>query len=230
MCGRFGFFELRFFIEMLRQLELPFEEADAYQFSPSYNIAPENQVTVLAGNRQGALLANARWGLIPHWSKGIPKVRPINARAETLAVKPYFRHLLNRHHCIIPASGFYEWNMSPSGKKQPWYIHRSDNSLMAFAGLWDTWIPPEAESKPVTSCTIVTTKANRKMRDIHDRMPVILEPENWKVWLEAANTGNRSLLVPPGESLLDRYPVSSKVNSPRYIRKDCMERTTAGEI
>ncbi|NTV98752.1 MAG: SOS response-associated peptidase [Chlorobiaceae bacterium] len=224
MCGRFGFFELKYFIEMLRQLELPFKEAERYHFNPGYNIAPESRVTVLLGDDESCLLTNARWGLIPRWSEQIPKVRPVNARAESLDVKPYFRHSLERNHCLVPASGFYEWRQLSGGKKQPWYIHRADNSPMAFAGLWETWQPPEAASEPVISCTIVTTKANREMRAIHDRMPVILEQENWKTWLHAANPRNRTLLVPPDDGILELYPVSSKVNNPRYIRKDCIER------
>jgi putative SOS response-associated peptidase YedK len=227
MCGRFGFFELKFFIELLRQLELPFEESEGYHFSPGYNIAPASQLTVLLGDHDSSRLTNALWGLIPRWSAQIPEVRPINARAESLSVKPYFRHALEHSHCLVPANGFYEWKQLPDGRKQPWYIHRSDNAPMAFAGLWESWQPPVAELQPVISCTIVTTKANREMGDIHERMPVILEPENWKTWLHAANPRNKTLLVPADEGLLELYPVSSKINSPRYIRKDCIERTDA---
>jgi putative SOS response-associated peptidase YedK len=227
MCGRFGFFELKYFIEMLRQFELPFEEAEGYHFSPGYNIAPESEVTVLLGKNERNILSHAHWGIIPHWSRTIPKVRPINARAESIAVKPYFRHAFQHNHCLIPASGFYEWKQLPAGGKQPWFIHRRDSSPMAFAGLWDSWQPPEAESSPVISCTIVTTTANREMRDIHDRMPVILEPRNWQTWLDAGNTGNSGLLSPPDDGLLELYPVSKKVNNPRYIRKDCIDRADA---
>jgi putative SOS response-associated peptidase YedK len=224
MCGRFGFFELKYFIELLRQLELPFEEAQDYHFSPGYNITPESSITTLLGRRDKAVFTNAKWGLIPHWSKDLPKIRPINARAESLAKKPYFRHVLHHNHCLIPASGFYEWKQSISGRKQPWYIHRKDNSPLAFAGLWEEWQPPGTPDEPVISCTIITTQANREMKSVHDRMPVILQPDDWNVWLDAQNTRNTTLLAPSKDGTLELYPVSPKVNNPQYIRKDCIER------
>jgi putative SOS response-associated peptidase YedK len=164
--------------------------------------------------------------MTPHWAKELPKVRPINARAESLAQKPYFRHMLHRHHCLIPASGFYEWKRSAGPKKQPWYIHRSDGTPMAFAGLWDTWQPPEGGALPVVSCTIITTEANHTIKSVHDRMPVILEPEHWKVWLDAGTPDAVKLLVPTGEDKLDIYPVSVKVNNPRYNSRDVIEQIT----
>ncbi len=256
MCGRFGFFELRYFLDRLRQLELPFEENEHYGFMPGYNIAPESTITVLLGNEGSNVLSNAHWGLIPHWAKALPKVRPINARAESLGVKPYFRHMLNHRHCLIPASGFYEWSAvrdasdasdaSPkssdmrdasekqssdtrnaSVKKQPWYIHRADGLPMAFAGLWDTWEPTGREKPAVTSCTIITTAANREMRPIHERMPVILEPETWRLWLEPETGFAEKLLKPAAEGILELYPVSTRMNNPQYIRKDCIEKLDA---
>lgn len=224
MCGRFGFFELRYFIEQLRQLELPFVEAEEFSFRPGYNIAPDTDIAALLGDHGSCTLSLAHWGLIPHWAKAMPKVRPINARAESLAAKPYFRHMLNRRHCLIPASGFYEWKRTGGPKKQPWYIHRNDGRPMAFAGLWDSWQPPETGEPPVVSCTIITTAANRKMQPVHDRMPVILEPVHWKQWLETGTPGALELLVPAEEGTLDIYPVSTKVNNPQYVRRDCIER------
>ncbi len=224
MCGRFGFFELKYFIEQLRQLDLPFEEDDGFHFNPGFNIAPGSRIAILKGNHDSNVFANAGWGLVPHWSEHLPKVRPINARAESIAVKPYFRHALNRNHCLVPASGFYEWKESPGGKKLPWYVHRADNKPMAFAGLWESWTPADNASEALHTCTIITTTANREMRAIHQRMPVILEPDTWRIWLDSANQDNRSLLVTPEDEILDLYPVSTKVNNPRYISKDCIER------
>ncbi len=224
MCGRFGFFELIYFIEKLRQLELLFEEGVNVRVPARYNISPDTDIIALFGGHGHYNLGMARWGLIPHWAKELPKVRPINARAETLAVKPCFRHLLRRHHCLIPASGFYEWRRSAGTKKQPFYIHRSDGTPMAFAGLWDTWQPPEIGALPVVSCTIITTEANHIMKPVHDRMPVILEPGYWKEWLEAGTPGATKLLVPSGDDNFDIYPVSTKVNNPRYIRHDVIEK------
>ena len=116
MCGRFGFFELKYFIDKLRQLELPFEEYPNVRAPGRYNIAPDTDIIALLGDHGRYNLRMAHWGMIPHWAKELPKVRPINARAETLAVKPYFRHMLHRNHCIIPASGFYEWQRSAGTK------------------------------------------------------------------------------------------------------------------
>ncbi len=229
MCGRFGFFELRYFLDRLRQLELPFEENEHYSFMPGYNIAPESTITVLLGEDGSNVLSNAHWGLIPHWAETMPKVRPINARAESINVKPYFRHMFNRRHCLIPASGFYEWSAArdasdASVKKQPWYIRRAEGHPMAFAGLWDTWQPPDPERPSVTSCTIITTAANRAMRPIHERMPAILEPETWRLWLEPGKGLAEELLKPAADGILELYRVSTRMNNPQYIRKDCIER------
>lgn len=227
MCGRFGFFELRCFLDRLRQLELPFEKDEHYHFMPGYNIAPESTITALLGDKGVNILANAHWGLVPHWAETMPKVRPINARAESLGVKPYFRHMLNRRHCLIPASGFYEWseqgNTHSTHPKQPWYIHRADGQPMAFAGLWDIWQPQDPEHAAMTSCTIITTHANRDIVSIHKRMPVIVEPENWKMWLEPGSSTAIDLLRPAAEGVLEFYAVSTRVNNPQYIRKECIE-------
>jgi putative SOS response-associated peptidase YedK len=223
MCGRFGFFELRYFIEQLRQDGLLFIENEEFDFIPSYNIAPETNIVILLGDRGKYYLTTAHWGIIPHWAKDTPKVRPINARAETLAVKPYFRHMLHRTHCIIPASGFYEWKQATQQKKQPYYIRRKDGNTMAFAGLWDSWQPQDKASAPLISCAIITTASNGEMKSVHDRMPVILEPEHWKQWLEPSSPDTEKLLVPAKNGTLDIYPVSTKVNNPQYIQHDCIE-------
>ena len=233
MCGRFGFFELKYFIQQLHQYELPFVEEQEMDFSANYNIAPETDIVALLGDQSQYTLTLTYWGIIPHWAKSMPKVRPINARAETLAVKPYFRHMLNRTHCIIPASGFYEWKQISQSRKQPFYIHRVDRKPMAFAGLWDIW-KADASAAPVVSCTIITTDANLEMKFVHDRMPVILEPEHWKKWLDAASSKAGELLLPAKDGSLDIYPVSKNVNNPHYSQHDCIVRyeqsDNAGEL
>lgn len=224
MCGRFGFFELGLFIEQLRQLKLPFDEAPGFAYRQSWNIAPESRVVTLLGDHDRYTLGLAYWGLIPRWSERMPKIRPINARAEGIASKPYFRHMLNRHHCVIPASGFFEWKAAGGPRKEAWYVHRRDGKPMALAGLWDEWRDPESDRQEIVTCTIVTTGANRDMSSVHDRMPVILEPGEWKTWLESGNPDATALLKPAGEGILELYRVSTAVNNPRNDDSSCIER------
>jgi len=227
MCGRFGFFELSFFIEQLRQLELPFDESPGFAYRQSWNIAPESGIVTLLGDHDRFTLCLARWGLIPHWVTSLPKVRPINARSDSIATKPFFRHMLHRRHCLIPASGFYEWQKTEGSRKEPWYIHRRDGAPMAMAGLWDEWIEPGSNAPPMVSCTIITTAANRQMKPVHDRMPVILEPADWRMWLESGTPGALDLLKAPDEGVLELYPVSSMVNKPINNGPECIQRLEA---
>lgn len=224
MCGRFGFFELSHFIEQLRQLELPFDEAPGFGYRQSWNITPGNAVVTLFGDHGRYRLGMTRWGLIPHWSKEMPKNRPINARAESLAVKPFFRHMLNRRHGIVPASGFYEWKPAGEKGKEPWYILRRDDRPMGLAALWDEWQPPGPPSPPLCTCTIITTSANREMTPVHDRMPVILEEDEWAAWLDSSNHDATRLLDPADNNVLDLWPVSTRVNNPRNDDPHCIER------
>lgn len=224
MCGRFGFYELAYFIEQLRQLELPFVEEPGFSYRQSWNIAPESGIVALLGDHGSFTLGLARWGLVPHWATSLPKIRPINARAESVAAKPFFRHMLQRHRCLIPASGFYEWKTTEGRRKEPWYFRRRDGKPMAMAGLWDEWIEPGSNAPPRLSCTIITTQANELMRPVHDRMPAILEPDDWRRWLESGTPGTLELLKPPEERVLERYRVSPSVNSPRNSGPECIER------
>ena len=233
MCGRFVFVELKDFIRQLHQYELPFVEEQEIDFSANYNIAPDTDIVVLLGDQSKYTLTFAHWGVIPHWAKSMPKVRPINARAETLAIRPYFRHMLQRTHCIIPASGFYEWKQTAQSKKQPYYIHRADGKPIAFAGLWDIWKSDESAA-PIVSCTLITTDANSEMKFVHNRMPVILEPEHWKEWLNASKPEAGKLLKPSKDGALTLYSVSTKVNNPKNSQHDCIvpydESNETGEL
>jgi putative SOS response-associated peptidase YedK len=229
MCGRFGFFELSYFIEQLRQLELPFVEARDFSYHQSWNITPGDPVTTLLREHGENCLTVARWGLIPHWAKELPKIRPVNARADNLDTKPFFRHMLNRHHCIVPASGFYEWKHLDNQKKEPWYIHRKDNRPMGLAGLWDIWQPPPPSSSPLVTCTIITCEANRDIKALHSRMPLILEENEWAQWLDASNPASMQLLDTPKENVIDLWPVSTRVNNPRNNDKTCIEHLSFQE-
>jgi len=213
-------------------------------FESRYNIAPTQEVLVVRqdpadGLRRADML---RWGLIPSWStsaKGTPGPPMINARSETLASKPMFRSAVRRRRCLIPTDGFYEWQQSPGGskaKKQPYYIHRPDHGPFAFAGLWESWTQrtneggkdepspsPSLQGRgsddeaPLTveSCTIVTTEANATLRELHDRMPVVLAPCDYAMWLDPKiedPAALQHLLAPCGEEELIAEPVGTHVN------------------
>lgn len=221
MCGRFTLrtpqhvLVEHFALAARGQLALPL-------FAPRYNIAPTQEIAVIRPNSVGGReVAMMRWGLIPSWSKELASGPPlINARAESLAEKPSFRAALRRRRCLIPADGFYEWKKSdaaPRGKKQPYYIHRPDFAPFAFAGLWETWQGEETSGRRLTidSCTIVTTTANEKLRELHDRMPVILGRNDYQVWLDPRTEDPKELeylLTPTPSDELVLDSVSTYVN------------------
>ncbi len=222
MCGRFT-------------LALPAETVQAFlglatrpQLAPRFNIAPTQPVAVArlqtaTGDR---ILELVRWGLIPHWASD-PTIgaRLINARAETLAQKPAFRSSFRQRRCLIPADGFYEWQKTAGGK-QPYHIRRLDGGPMAMAGLWDSWQAPDGD--PISSCAIITTAANDLVRPIHDRMPVLLPPENFELWLDPAvsDTARLSeLLAPAPATGLIAVPVSRRVNRADYDAPDLVVAT-----
>jgi putative SOS response-associated peptidase YedK len=178
------------------------------------------RATPTGTGRESVLL---RWGLIPSWSKDTASGnRLINARSETAREKPSFRTAFKRHRCLIPANGFYEWKKQERGK-QPYYIRRRDGHLFAFAGLWDRW--EGGEEGAVETCTILTTSANDVVAPLHDRMPVILPPEEYAHWLDPSLKDTDSLvplLVPfPSEAIV-AYPVSLRVNAPKTDDKECI--------
>lgn len=198
-------------------------DATPEDLAPRYNIAPSQWVPVITDTRPRRLEA-FRWGLVPSWAKD-PSIghRMINARAETVAEKPSFRSAFRRRRCLIPADGFYEWRRDGK-RKTPICIRRSDGAPFAFAGLWETWKPTSGEA--LHSCTIITTEPNALMATIHDRMPVILAPETYDLWLDSTIDDRdllRGLLSPCPDSWLKYYVVSMLVNSPANDTPQCME-------
>ena len=199
--------------------------ADAPELKPRYNIAPTQQIAAIkldpeSGTRKLSLL---RWGLIPSWADD-PSIgnRMINARAETLAVKPAFRSAFKKGRCLIVADGFYEWKKTGS-TKQPYFIRFKDDEPFAFAGLSEHW---HRGDQIIDSATIITTDANELMNGIHDRMPVILSPEDYDLWLEPEFHGQGKLLEmlkPYPAEEMTAYPVSTVVNNPRNEVKECVE-------
>jgi putative SOS response-associated peptidase YedK len=202
------------------------EDATDAPWRPRYNIAPTQQVAAIrthAGSPQREL-AWMRWGLIPSWADD-PAIgnRMINARGETLAEKPAYREAFRRRRCLIPADGFYEWKQGAK-PKQPNYIYLKNEQPFAFAGLWESW---QHAGQTIESCTIITTEANELLRPLHERMPVILGPDDYETWLDASIQNPERLeplLVPYPADRMTLYPVSSAVNSPRCDDASCLER------
>ncbi|MBJ6723992.1 SOS response-associated peptidase [Geomesophilobacter sediminis] len=223
MCGRFA---LTLPPELLMEL---FGLASLPSVAPRYNIAPTQAVAIIRKIDGGRKLELVRWGLVPHWAKDLSiGAKLINARSETLATKASFREAFRSRRCVIPADGFYEW-MTEGKKKVPWFICRKDRQPVLFAGLWDRWVGPE--QMVVESCTIVTTEANQTVRPLHDRMPVILGPEQAELWLSpdpASMESLSQLLVPAPEELLTSYQVNPLVNSAGHDDPACLEPATPG--
>ena len=206
MCGRYALYGP---VKRKRVEDRWFDDLAA--FGHSYNIAPTEPAPVMRLVDGRPTVALLRWGLIPYWAKDAAMGnRLINARADTLTEKPAFREAYRWRRCLVPASGFYEWQRVPGGK-QPWYVTSADRTMLAFAGLWERWRPAGAE--PVLSFTIITTDATGLLKEIHERMPAILEPEDFDAWLKDEDP--RNLLRPCRPETLTAYPVSVAVNSPR---------------
>jgi putative SOS response-associated peptidase YedK len=199
-------------------------EADAGEFSPRYNIAPQTPVPVIGLSRDGEpRLGMLRWGLVPWWARDAAVgQRMINARAETLAGKPAFREAFERRRCLIPADGFYEWRRE-DGRRIPMRICLPDGRPFAFAGVWEKWRDP-AGGEPLHTCAIVTTAANDAVRPIHDRMPVILGPDERAAWLDPQGDPEALLrLLKPYDGELRAYEVSTVVNAAANDVARCIE-------
>ena len=180
---------------------------------PRYNVCPTQPVATVTSRDGQRYLAPMRWGFLPHWFK-TPTDGPllINARAETIAEKPAFRAAARERRCLIPASGFYEWTKDAQGNRLPWYIHPSDGDMLVFAGVWQDW---ERDGQAMRTCAIVTCAANATLAPIHHRMPVILAPKDWALWLGEAGHGAATLMRPAPEDTLRAYRVDPAVNSNR---------------
>lgn len=195
------------------------DERQAPDLGANYNVAPTQQVYAVAEHDAARHLVAFRWGLVPSWAKDA-KIgnKLINARSETVADKPAFRTSVRKRRCLIPVDGFYEWQRA-DGRKVPHFIHRADGAPFALGGLWSVWRDPQDEdAPPLRTCTILTTEANTMMRRLHDRMPVILEPSAWELWLDTDVRDAEAvahLMAPADPALLDAYPVSTEVNSTR---------------
>ncbi len=205
MCGRFALKAPP--AELISRFGLD-ECAD---FSPKYNIPPGTDIPVIRQSPEGKrVLHLLRWGLVPHWAKD-PSIgaKLNNARGESVAEKPSFRDAFKRRRCLIPASGFYEWK-SEGRTKQPYYFSLKSGEPMAMAGLWESRTMPDG-SVLRTTC-IITTAANVLMAPVHDRMPVIISPENWRVWLAEPAEAMERLVAPFPDTGMQAWPVSRRVS------------------
>ena len=187
---------------------------------PNYNVCPTNRIAAVTGG-EARRLQPMRWGFIPHWYKK-PNDGPllINARAETVAEKPTFRSACRDRRCLIPASGFYEWTKDAQDNRLPWYITRADGEPMVFAGIWQDW---EREGEAFRTCAIVTCAANDAMAQIHNRMPVVLAPADWPLWLGEKGKGAAKLMRPAPEDALTWHRVDPAVNSNRASGAELIE-------
>ena len=189
--------------------------------APTWNMAPTQLAPVvrLHPETRARHLDLLRWGLVPHWARDLKSARqPINARSETAATSPLFRDALAHRRCLVPADAFYEWQATPQGKR-PHAIARADGSMLALAGLWEGWRAPDGEV--LRSFTILTTPASEAVRALHDRMPAVIEPADWPLWLGETGDGAAALLR-PSAAALRIWPVSTRVNSVRNDGPDLL--------
>jgi len=220
MCGRFTQ------SQSAEIIAKAFDVADVPNLTPRYNIAPTQPVgTVLQTAEHSRQFKMFHWGLIPSWAKDTKiGARLINARAETVAEKPAFRSAFRHRRCLVVADGFYEWQPQ-NRKKQPFYCRLSDGEPFAFAGLWEHW--ESSEGEVIDSCTLLTTEANELMHPIHDRMPVIIEPKDYELWLDLKVQKPeflQPLLCPYSAEKMTAYPVGTQVNKPANDSIECIQK------
>lgn len=220
MCGRFTLTTSK------ERLEFRFQLANMYEIDhqPRFNIAPTQNVLAVVSDGEKNRAGQLRWGLIPSFTKDKSiGAKMINARAETIVEKPSFKRLLPRRRCLILADSFYEWRQTGENKV-PMRARLKSGEPFAFAGLWDRWHSPDGEE--ITSCTIITTEANSLLAEIHPRMPVILDEEGERAWLDRSITDPillQSYLKPYDSQLMEVYPVSPLVNSAKNDLPACIE-------
>jgi putative SOS response-associated peptidase YedK len=216
MCGRVALFSPP---DRLAEL---FGVSMGIGFRRRYNIAPQAELDVVAldpatGQR---IARHPRWGLVPSWAKDETiGLKLVNARAETAASKPAFRHAFAHNRVLVPADGYYEWQ--PAGKlKQPWFIHMKDRSPFAIAGMTETWTH---DGHTLETAVVLTTTPNRLVEPMNKRMPVIIAPPDWDAWLDPGSKAVSELLRPFPAELMDAYPVGRWVNNPKYDTDRCIE-------
>jgi len=226
MCGRFVA------DITAKQLSSAYQLQPVPDFPPRYNIAPSQKVAVVrVSEDQIRELAFLKWGLIPPWAKDASiGHKLINARSETLHEKPSFKNAFRSRRCIIPASGFYEWDHRGE-EKTPHYIRPLGGGILSMAGLWESWRSSDGEI--VETCTIITTEANDLIRPLHNRMPSLIYDQDIELWLtggEGELSALSALLKPTRSNLFEEWSVSKAVNSPSYDQLDCLTPTSMIDV
>lgn len=219
MCGRYAIYGPH------SRYRDQFDTREGFDMAPRFNVAPSQRLPVVRQEPDGGRHFDfAKWGLIPSWVKNPAEIQhPINAKAETVAIKPMFRHAFRKSRILVPADAFYEWKVI-AGKKQPFLIRMRDELPFGMAGLLEHWLSPEGD---VQTFTILTTEPNPLMAEIHNRMPAIIRPEDFGQWLNPDMTDVETLhrmIGPYPEALMEAYPVSRKVGSPANDGSDLIER------
>jgi putative SOS response-associated peptidase YedK len=230
MCGRYTV------TTSPEALQALFRYEEAVSFPPRYNVAPTQPIAVVRLAESKRQLVLMRWGLLPSWVKDPKSVSLIfNARGETVRDKPAFRNAMTYRRCLIPADGFYEWRTAGGGRRQPYYVRKRDGGPLAFAGLWETWTGPNGEE--LDTAAVVTTRANRTLSLIHDRMPVVIAPEAFTLWLDCVHVDAATaacLIVPAPDDLLEAYEIGTAVNrvandNPKLIEPFAATRSSPAE-
>ena len=200
-------------------------ESELNQREDRFNIAPTMKSPVIALHDEKPMVEAMRWGLVPSWSKDLKiGAKTINARAETVQTKPAFRSAFKTKRCLVPASGYFEWQ-GETPHKQPYFIKDPAGRLLLFAGLWEAWKPHDAEEW-LHTYTVITGQPGKVSGNIHDRQPVILQPDAWDAWLCAEPDDARKLLEQAPEADLTYYPVSKAVGTPKNQGAELVEPIT----
>ena len=206
MCGRYL---ITTPVEAIRQI---FQVDQRPNLAPRYNVAPTQSVPIVRRGASGRELVTVRWGLVPFWAKDLKiGAKMINAKAETVAEKPAFRDGYRRKRCLVLADGFYEWKKIEGGK-QPYLIRLKTAEPLAFAGLWADWKDKDSGER-IESCTIITTEPNALMATIHNRMPAILPPDAYDLWLDPEAADGKGLLRPFPDAAMEAFAVSPRVGN-----------------
>ncbi len=217
MCGRFA---ITLPNDAMAQL-FAAQPANDLPDVPNFNVCPTNAISSVLLEDGVRKVQPMRWGFLPHWYKatnGGPLL--INARAETIAEKPAFKAACRARRCLVTATGFFEWTKDPDGNRLPWYIARADGTPLVFAGVWQDW---EKDGALLRTCALVTCGANAAMAQIHHRMPVILEPDDWALWLGERGKGAATLMRAAPEACLTKHRVDTAVNSNRATGAQLIE-------